>query len=156
MMRISVKNQKDFFAGLIFVLFGALFALGATAYRMGDAARMGPGYFPFVLGSLLVALGSLLLAGSVASHAERSAVERLHLRPMILVLGSIAAFALLLRPAGVVLAIVALIMISSRASAEYRPKEAILNVIVLIGASLAIFVWGLQLQFPIWPKLIGR
>jgi hypothetical protein len=75
---------------------------------------------------------------------------------MILVLGSIAAFALLLRPAGVVLAIVALVMISSRASAEYRPKEAILNVIVLIGASLAIFVWGLQLQFPIWPKLIGR
>ncbi len=155
-MRISVKNQKDFFAGLIFVLFGAIFALGATAYRRGEAARMGPGYFPFVLGCLLAALGSLVLAGSVAFHAENGAVERLHLRPMLLVLGPIAAFALLLRPAGVVVALIALIMISSRASDEYRLKEAILNTFVLIAASLAIFVWGLHLQFPIWPKFIGR
>jgi hypothetical protein len=71
-MRISVTNQKDFFAGLMFVAFGAAFALGARAYRIGEAARMGPGYFPLVLGCLLAALGSVLLAGSVASHAEPS------------------------------------------------------------------------------------
>jgi hypothetical protein len=151
-----MKNQKDFFAGLIFVAFGAIFALGATAYRMGEAARMGPGYFPFLLGCLLAALGLALLAGSLFVRAKDGAVERLHLRPVVLVLGPIAAFALLLRPAGVVVAIVALIMISSRASDEYRPKEAILNTVVLIAASLAIFVWGLNLQFPIWPKFIGR
>src|SRR4051794_20533343 len=95
-MRISVKNRKDWFVGLLFFVFGVVFAWGATAYRMGVKSKMGPGYVPFVLGCLLAFLGLVLVVRSVAIAAEASEVGRIHFKPLTLILGSIAAFALLL------------------------------------------------------------
>ena len=155
-MRISVKNQKDWFAGLIFIAFGVVFAWGATTYRMGVRSRMGPGYFPFVLGCLLALLGLALVVRSLAFAGDGSKVERLHFKPLTLILASIAAFALLLNAAGLVLALLALILISSLAGEEFSLKESMVNAAILIVASLLLFVRGLQLQFPIWPAFLGR
>jgi hypothetical protein len=156
-MRISVKNQKDWLSGLIFLFFGVLFAWGATFYRMGVKSRMGPGYFPFLLGLLLALIGMVLVVRSVSvATGGKGKVERLHVKPMTLVLGAIAAFALLLNQAGLIVALFALIIVSSLADQEFSFKESTINAAVLILASLLLFVRGLQLQFPIWPAFVGR
>src|SRR3954463_6880949 len=60
--QMRIKNPKDFWAGLMFIGTGLFFAVFAYAYyQMGTAVRMGPAYFPFVLGGLLVFLGLLVL-----------------------------------------------------------------------------------------------
>ncbi len=154
-MRISVKSQKDVLAGAVFLAFGALFAAGSFSYRMGSSARMGPGYFPLLLGCLLCALGLVILVRGIAFSSGDGAVERLHLRPMLFVLVPIAAFSLLLRPAGLVVSVVVLVVGSAMGSRDFRPKESIVNAAVLILATVAIFAWGLGMQLPLWPAFVG-
>ena len=55
---MKIKSQKDFFSGLLYTLVGAAFAYGATSYNIGTGARMGPGYFPLLLGSILAIIGA--------------------------------------------------------------------------------------------------
>ncbi len=155
-MRIALKNRKDGFAGLLFILFGSLFAAAATDYRMGTAARMGPGYLPFVLGCLLVILGLAVSIRSLVVEGRDGVVGRLHLRPMLLVMASIGAFALLLEAAGVIVAIVALVVIASLASRELTVKEVVIMSALLLVASLLIFVGGLHLALPLWPAFPDR
>ena len=57
---MKIKSQKDFFSGLVFTLIGASFAYGATSYNIGTAARMGPGYFPLLLGVILALIGAFV------------------------------------------------------------------------------------------------
>ena len=154
---MKIKNFKDFYAGLMFTLFGTVFFWGATRYSMGAAAKMGPGYFPLILGGLLTVLGVLILIQSlVVESADGEVGLFVIVRPAILVFGSIGAFALLLRPAGLVVAIFELILVSSFASHEARFKESLISAIVLCVASLAIFVYGLNLQIPVWPAFIPQ
>jgi Tripartite tricarboxylate transporter TctB family len=155
-MRVTVKSTKDFYAGIVFVGFGALFALGSLSYRMGTAARMGPGYFPLVLGCLLTALGLAVLVRGLAFAAGSGQVEPLHLKPMLFVLVPIAAFALLLKPGGLVLAVAVLVVGSSLGSHDFRLKESIVNTAALLLLTVAIFVWGLGMQIPLWPGFVGR
>jgi putative tricarboxylic transport membrane protein len=154
-MRVTVKSSKDFYAGVVFVAFGALFALGALSYRMGTAARMGPGYFPLVLGGLLTALGLAVLVRGLA-FSRSGAMERLRLKPMLFVLVPIAAFALLLNPAGLIVAVAVLVVGSSLGSHDFRLKESIVNTAALLLLTVAIFVWGLGMQIPLWPGFLDR
>lgn len=62
---MSIKDQKDFYAGLMFLIFGGLAMWLSTSYNMGTAARMGPGYFPFWLGGVLAFLGAIVLIKSL-------------------------------------------------------------------------------------------
>ena len=153
---LKIKNFKDFYTGLLYILFGGAFTWGATLYDLGTAAKMGPGYFPLILGGLLILLGVIVLARSLVVASDDSRVGRIALRPMVLMFGSIAAFALLLRPAGLVVSILAIILISSLASRESRFIETLISAIVLCTASLAMFVYGLNLQIPVWPAFIPR
>ncbi len=155
-MHVTIKNKKNWYAGLMFVAWGGAFAAGATEYRMGTAERMGPGYFPFVLGILLAVLGAAVLLGSLGKGGEQEKVERFYWKPTLLILAGILAFALLLDSAGIVVALVALIGISSLASDELKLVESIVNMVILIFGAVAIFSWGLNLQFPIWPPFLGR
>ena len=65
-----IKSQKDFYSGLMFMLVGGAFAWGATSYSVGTGARMGPGYFPLLLGVVLAALGAAILFYSLVEHTE--------------------------------------------------------------------------------------
>ena len=152
---MKINNLKDFCAGLMFMLFGVAFTWGATRYSMGTAAKMGPGYFPLILGGLLTVLGVIIFLRSFASKSIGSPVGRIIFKPGFLVFGSIAAFALLLKTAGLVVSIFAIILISSFASRESRFKDSLISAIVLCVASLAIFVYGLNLQIPVWPTFMA-
>ena len=77
---LRIRNQKDFAAGVIYVLAGAGFGIGAINYKVGDAARMGPGYFPLMIGILLTVIGLVTLFGSVRRTAPQESVKAPHLR----------------------------------------------------------------------------
>lgn len=153
---MRTKNPKDFYTGLLFMLFGGAFTWGATHYSLGTAAKMGPGYFPLILGGLLLVLGVIVFIRSFTTASEDGQVGRIAVKPAVLMFGSIAAFALLLRSAGLIVSIFAIILISSLASSESRIKETLISAIVLCAASLAMFIYGLNLQIPVWPAFIPR
>lgn len=153
---MKIKDLKDFYAGLMFTLFGAAFTWGATRYSIGKAAKMGPGYFPFILGGFLTLLGVIIFVRSLAKESAGGLVGRIIFKPSILVFGSIATFALLLKTGGLVVSIFAIILISSLASHDLRFKQSLISAILLCIASLAIFVYGLNLQIPVWPAFIRQ
>ncbi len=139
------------------MLFGAAAFCCAAEYNIGSAAKMGPGYFPFVLGALLAALGVTLLLRSVFWTKGYQEEPAFHLKPLVLVLSSVVLFGLLLRPLGLLVSTTLLVVVSSMASHEFRWKESLLNAAVLIVVVLLIFVYCLDFQVPIWPAfLTGR
>ena len=133
------------------MLFGGAFTWGATRYDMGTAARMGAGYFPFILGGLLILLGVIVFVRSLAGGSRDHYVSRVALKPMVMMFGSIAAFALLLRPAGMVLSTFAIILISSFASRESRFRETLISAVVLCASCVAMFVYG-GMECVLWQK----
>lgn len=151
---MRIKNQKDFWAGVLIIVVGVFFAGIGTEYKFGTAARMGPGYFPTVLGVITALLGLLLAAQALSSKAKSESIEQFDWFVLLLVLGSVTVFGLLLRPMGLAFSILVLVCIASFASHEFNWKSALINAIALIVLSFGIFVYGLNLQFPLWPKFL--
>ncbi|WP_125026370.1 tripartite tricarboxylate transporter TctB family protein [Ralstonia solanacearum] len=139
-----IRSHQDFASGILFIITGATFAILARGYRMGTASNMGPGYFPFWLGVVLVLLEGV---------ADR--IPRWDIKTLLWILGSVVLFGLLLQPLGLVLSLVVLVLVSSMASHAFTWKGAIGTAIVMVLLSLAAFVYGLKLQFPVWPAFIG-
>lgn len=138
-----------------------LFGLGsmviAPRYQIGIAAKMGPGYFPFALGVMLTILGLVILLRSVSRGEGKGKEISFRTKPAVLVLSSIIFFGFLLRPFGLLLSTLILVLISSMASYEFKVKVAILNAFILLIIVLVIFVYLLKFQIPVWPSfLTGR
>jgi hypothetical protein len=147
---LKIKSPKDFWAGLMFLAVGLFFTLWAVKYyQMGSAVRMGPAYFPAVLGGLLAVLGLAVLAGSFAFQGPK--VPALHIRPLLFVLASCLAFGYLMKPLGLVLATAAMVFLAALGGHEFRWKEVTLLSVALIVFSVLVFVKGLTLPFPLWP-----
>jgi hypothetical protein len=154
---MSIRRPKDFYTGVMFLLFGGGAMALATEYQIGTAAKMGPGYFPFVLGGLLTALGIILWIRSFLRTQDSQERPSFHLKPLALVLSSVVIFSLLLRPLGLLGSTVALVLLSSVASHEFKLKEALLNGVALVLIVLIVFVYFLEFQVPVWPAvLVGR
>ena len=84
---MKMKSQKDFFSGLMFTVVGAAFALGATTYTVGNGARMGPGYFPLMLGVLLAVLGSIIMfKAMVVETPDGAKIGKWAWRPLIFII----------------------------------------------------------------------
>ncbi|OGQ08573.1 MAG: hypothetical protein A2026_12105 [Deltaproteobacteria bacterium RBG_19FT_COMBO_46_12] len=152
---MQISNHKDFNAGLLFILLGISTTVLARSYPIGTAAKMGPGYFPFILGFMLTVLGFVI---SLKSLSKRRGVRKralIRFRPVVFVLSSIVLFGLLLLPLGLLLSTLLLILISSMASDEFKMKVAILNAFVLLIVVLIIFVYFLQFQIPVLPAFLG-
>lgn len=154
-MKYRIRNQQDVAAGLIYVVAGAGFSLGALNYKIGEAARMGPGWFPFWVGVLLVAVGFATGAAGMRAAAPEQKVKRPEVRSIAWILGSVVLFGLLLQPAGLVLSLVALVIVSSMASHEFSWKGTLLNTAVLVAFSVGAFIKGINLQIPLWPAFVG-
>jgi hypothetical protein len=152
---LAIRNQKNFASGLLYIVIGMAFAIGATQYKMGSADRMGPGYFPFWLGLFLALVGLVVLAGSVRPRAQPEALPRFDLKTLGWLLGSIVLFGVLLQPLGLVISLVALVIVSSMASHEFEWKGAVLTALALLAMCIGAFVYGLGLQLPLWPSFIG-
>jgi hypothetical protein len=147
---MTIKSPKDFWAGLMFIGFGLFFAVWAlTHYQMGTAVRMGPAYFPTVLGGLLAFLGVLVLVESFA--LEGPPVAKFHFRPLILISAACVVYGYLMKPLGLVAATAALVFISAYGGHEFKWKEVTVLYVVLIVFSVLVFVKGLTLPFPLWP-----
>lgn len=147
-MRI-VRHPKDFVAGLLFVATGIAAILIAANYPLGTAARMGPGYFPRILGILLILLGGALSLRAL--RLQGSALPGWRWRPIVIVLGSVVLFGLVVNTVGLALSTIGLIILASAASSEFRPKEAVISGVALAILSVLVFVMALKLQLPIWP-----
>ena len=148
-----IRHPKDFFAGLMFIAFGAAALAIGSGYALGTAARMGPGYFPRILGIFLVVIGAVVALRSLKLRGTR--IEFGPLKPMAIVLGSVVLFGLLSPHIGLVLAGVMLIVVSSAGSSEFRWKEASISGIILSVGAVLVFIWGLGLQFSVWPPFLS-
>ena len=146
---MKIRDPQDFWAGLMFVVLGAAFMWFARSYDYGSAAKMGPGYFPTMLGGILAVLGAITLLRGLAFKGE--SVGRFNWKPLLLVLGSLVLFGIALQWLGLVIAIFALIIVSSLGGHEFKLKEVLMLSLLMTVGSVAVFNYGLQLQFPIWP-----
>lgn len=144
-----IRHPKDFLAGILFVAFGSLAVLEGSRYTLGTAARMGPGYFPRILGGLLIVLGLVLALRALRLNGPP--LPGWSWRPVLIVLLSVAAFGLIVNHAGVVLSTILLIVAASSASREFRWRESIVAGCILAAVAVGVFVIGLKLQLPIWP-----
>jgi len=144
-----IRGPKDFWAGVLFVAIGAFAVVVAFNYPMGTAARMGPGYFPRALGSLLMLLGAMSVVRSFREKGGK--VMRWQFLPIVATLGSTVIFGLIVQYVGLALSTLFLVVASSAASHEFRPKEAVLVGVFMAVLCTAAFVYGLKIQLPVWP-----
>lgn len=150
-MSSIIRHPRDFWAGILFIVFGGGAVLISSEYPMGTAGRMGPGYFPVVLGSMLVLIGLIALGRSFVLKGEP--VGRLVIKEIILVLAAVCLFGFTVRGGGIIPAVFLLVLISSYASAKFR-----LIPMMIMAAGSAVFCWvafvyllGLPLQaFGYW------
>lgn len=155
MAGLAIRNQRAFASGALFLGFAIFFYVVALGYPAGTAARMGPGYFPRLLAIVLAAIGLAVMLGAMRSTAERQLLHKWDWKGLAWVTGSVALFALLLFPLGLIGSLFVLIMVSSKASPEFTWKGALANTAVLIVLCLVVFVYGLGLQLPVWPSLLN-
>jgi hypothetical protein len=151
---MRIYNRRDFNAGLFFMAIGVYFAIYAQDYSLGTANRMGPGYFPALLAVIMLALGLTVLVMAFLKVEEQEPPEATDWRGLVLVLGAVLAFALLLPVAGFLIAVLALVSLASAASGESKPKEIAALAVALVVFAIAVFGYGLELQFPIIPPLL--
>lgn len=158
-----IKSQKDFFSGIMFLTVGVAFAWGATTYTVGEGARMGPGYFPLMLGILLGALGlAIVFESMVVETEDGEKIGSIAWKPLTFIIGANLAFGILLGglpkfgipAAGLMVAIVALVFIASLAGDKFLPREVTILSLILAVLSYFTFVVALKLQFQVWPSFI--
>ena len=160
---MKIKSQKDFFAGLMFTVVGVAFAWGATTYNVGTGARMGPGYFPLMLGIVMALIGLVIMfTGLSVETATGDPIGKWAWRQVFFILGANLAFGVLLGglpsfgiPAmGLIIAIYALVIIAAQAGSKHAlPSVLALATVLAIGSYIA-FIWALKLQIQVWPTFI--
>ena len=143
------KHPKDFWAGILYITFGAAAIAIALNYPAGTAGRMGPGYFPRALGGILIAIGLFLALRALRSTGTPLSFPAF--KPLLVVIGSVVVFGIAAPPLGLVVATILLVIVSSAASDEFRWKEAVISSLLLAAFTVAAFAYGLQLQLPVWP-----
>lgn len=148
-MRARIRGSSDLLAGLLFIGFGAAAVYLAGGYPLGSAMRMGPGYFPTILGGLLTLLGTALLIRGLVLPGK--ATSPFGLGPLFLVLLSVALFAWSVDRVGIVLAVVLVVLVSSMASGRFRWTEVLILAFLMAGLAVGLFTKALGLPFKILP-----
>lgn len=157
------RSQKDFASGLLFTVVGISFAVGADSFDIGTAARMGPGYFPLLLGVVLAVLGAVITFQSFGNKGVAETIGAIAWRPLVFILLANLAFGVLLVgvptlgiPAfGLIVALYALVIISGFARPNHSLKESLILATILAIGSYGAFVYALNLQFPVLPWFLS-
>ena len=153
---MKIKSQRDFWAGMMFLLVGIAFAWGATTYNFGSSARPGPGYFPIGLGVLLALLGALELFKALTIESEGGdPIGPVAWRPLGFIVGTVAVFGWALPHLGMFIALPILVVVAALAGDEFHWGEALANAALLTVGSWVIFIWGLNLTIPLRPSFLG-
>jgi hypothetical protein len=148
-----IRNQRAFTAGALFLAVAVFYFTMSFNYMQGTPARMGPGFFPKMVAILLGLVGVGVLISSVAPRAHIERLERWDLKGLLWITGSVALFGLLLPSFGMVIALAVLVFVSSYASPEFGWRGTLVNAVVLVIFCVGTFVYGINLQFPVWPTL---
>ena len=153
---MKIKSQRDFWSGLMFVVTGVVFAVGATNYPLGASARPGPGYFPLMLSVIMAILGAVVLFKSLTIETEGGdPIGSIAWRPLLVIVSAITVFGIALPRLGLIITVPILIVMTSFAGDEFHWKGVVANAIVLTVGAWAIFVLGLKLTIPMWPTFFG-
>ena len=152
-MPTFIRHPKDFWTGIIFLFFGLAAVYIGQDYPMGTAGRMGPAYFPTILGGLLALIG--LSAFIRAFVRPGDAIGKFYIREIVLILSSILLFGILMRGAGLVPAVLVLILLSAYASPKFTWPASLLLALGMAVFSVVVFVKLLGLPMPIFGPWLG-
>ena len=150
---MKIKSPKDFWAGLMFIAFGIFFLVVARNYQMGSAVRMGPAYFPTVLGGIMAVLGAIVFFQSLVVQGPK--LPKMSFKPIFFISLALVLFGYLLKPLGFILALAIMVFVSAFGGHEYKTKEVAILTVILIIFSVLMFVKGLTLPFPLWPDFMS-
>ena len=148
-MKLDLLNNRDFLAGLLFMLLGGFAVAVARDYTMGSAMRMGPGYFPTVLGAILFLFGVYLLVRGIRSGEKANGDWGW--KPLALITLSILLFGALVDRAGMIPALAAMFFVAAAAGREFRFKEVLLLAALMSTFTAVVFLYGLRLPYPLFP-----
>ncbi|MES2979540.1 MAG: tripartite tricarboxylate transporter TctB family protein [Pseudomonadota bacterium] len=160
---MNIKSQKDFYSGLMFMGVGAAFAYGASTYTVGSGARMGPGYFPLLLGVLMAILGIVItFKALVIETVNGDKIGKWAWKPLVFIIASNFVFGVLLGglpafklpAAGLMVAIYVLTFVASMAEPGWKFKNTLALATALAVLSYVAFIVALKLQFQVWPAFI--
>ena len=156
-MASIVRHPKNFWIGIIFLFFGLAAIYFIRDNEMGSAGRMGPAYFPTVLGGLLALVG---VAGIVRAFIGRrleshDAIGTFHLKDIVIILSAVILFGVLMRGAGLVVAAFVLVLLSSFASKQFKLGSSLLLAVGLTLFAVLLFVKLLGLPMPIVGPWLG-
>jgi len=146
-MKLALRNNKDFWAGMMFLWTGAGAMFVARHYPFGTTLSMGPGYYPMVLGGMLILFGLVITFRGLRRNEKMQGPWSL--RALIVLPLSIVAFGILMKPAGFIPALAVLVFVSAASGREFRFKEVLLLAVFLIVLSVGLFIWGLGLPYPL-------
>jgi Tripartite tricarboxylate transporter TctB family len=149
--RLNGKRAvTDILAGLVFVAFGLAFALTSLRYELGTPLRMGPGYFPLVLGGILVLLGLLIVGkGFVAGSDAEGRPGSVPWRALVLIVLAVLFFGLTVRGLGLVPTTAVTAFLTALASYRTGILAAVAIAAGLTVLCVLIFVLALQLRLPL-------
>ena len=146
---MQIRDKTNFLAGLLLVGFGSGALLIARTYTMGTAFRMGSGYFPAMLASLLILIGVIVAATALRSGEVK--LPKVAWRPLIMISAAVALFGLILKGAGLLLATFAMVIVSRLARPGYPWKETVVLSVALSVLYATIFYFALKIQMPLLP-----
>ncbi|EHD19957.1 MULTISPECIES: tripartite tricarboxylate transporter TctB family protein [Brenneria] len=161
---MRIVDHKSFLTGVFYSVVGAGGVGYSSLYSLGNLARIGPGYFPLALSALLLLLGGIISLRSVrlskpdvGKSPRRAPVFdwRGDIFILLWILASVLMFAFLLPTLGLVLAIPLLVILLGLASHNRHYRQILLNAFFITLLSLAVFIYGLGLLLPLWPRLPG-
>jgi hypothetical protein len=147
-MQLEFRNNRDVWAGVMMIVTGAAAIIIARNYAFGTALRMGPGYFPSVLGGILILFGLYLLASGLRSNEK--IVGGWSLRALVVLPLALVLFGLLMDYAGFVPALMVLIVGSALAGSEFRLIEVLVLATGLTAFAVALFIWALGMPYPLF------
>lgn len=152
---MKIKSERDFWSGLMFIVVGVSFAIGATNYSMGTAARPGAGYFPLGLSVIMAVIGAVILFKSLTIESPGGdRVGSIAFRPLLVIIASILVFGFTIEYLGMLIAIPILIFMVSFAGDEFGLKGVLAAAVVLTIFSWIVFVYGLKLTIPVFPAFV--
>lgn len=153
MSSLGIRNQKDFYSGLLFILFGAAFMWIAQDYNFGTARRMGPAFFPVILSGILIAIGIAIAVRGVAVPDEP--MRGFTLKGLVLVIVGTLLFGFLVRSAGVPVATAGLVALSAFASRRFNWKPTLVLAIGMAVFCTVVFIYALGLPMPVRGPWLG-
>ncbi len=146
-MNLDLRNNRDFLAGLLFIAIGVLAVVVARDYPMGNAMRMGPAWFPTVLGGILILLGAWVTVRGIRS-GEKVKGEW-GWKPLLLIALAIVLFGFLMARLGLVPALVAVFLVSAAGGREFRLKEVLVLTALMSAFAVVVLLYVLKIPYPL-------